>query len=326
MSETLFVLIVALALDWYFGEPDWLWGRVPHPVIAMGNLIGWLDRKLNRTPENRTAAGRDGALAFVVMVSAGFAAAWLIGVAVQFFGPVGVLIEIALVFTLLAQKSLKDHVEAVAVALRHGGLEAGREAVSMIVGRDPQQLDRPGVARAAIESLAENFSDGVVAPAFWYAVFGLPGLVVYKIINTADSMIGHRSERYLHFGRLAAITDDAANWLPARLSAALIAAGAMLSSGMVVALRAINVAMADAGLHRSPNAGWPEAAMAGALDIRLGGPRVYAEETVQQAWLNAAGNHVQGRGDIEAALGLFARACLALGGLCGLALLFSLGG
>lgn len=196
----------------------------------------------------------------------------------------------------------------------------------MIVGRDPQHLDAPGVARAATESLAENFSDGIVAPAFWYALFGLPGLLVYKMINTADSMIGHRSERHEHFGRMAAITDDVANWLPARLSAVLIAAGALARGGAVAARRTLSVAMADSGLHRSPNAGWPEAAMAGALDIRLGGPRIYAEETVQQAWINPAGRSVGGPADIDAALGLFAASCFTLWGVCGLLLVFSLAG
>ena len=169
--------------------------------------------------------------------------------------------------------------------LRAGGLAGGRAAVSRIVGRDPQTLDAAGVVRAAIESLAENFCDGVVAPAFWYAVLGLPGIIAYKMINTANSMIGHRSEKYLHFGRVAARTDDVANWLPARLSALLISAAAAAAISVAAARAAFGTALRDAGLHRSPNAGWPEAAMAGALDIALGGPRKYAGETVSQTYL-----------------------------------------
>jgi adenosylcobinamide-phosphate synthase len=249
-----------------------------------------------------------------VLIAAALATAWVIGFVLRLLGPLGWLIEAAIVSVLLAQKSLKEHVAAVTAGLRNGGLEGGRRAVSLIVGRDPEQLDRAGVSRAAIESLAENFSDGVVAPAFWYAVFGLPGLIVYKAINTADSMIGHKSEKYLEFGRVAAQSDDLANWLPARLSALLIAAGAWALAGMAAARAALSVAARDAGLHRSPNAGWPEAAFAGALGIALGGPRIYANEAVRQSWLNASGRRDPDAGDIERALGLFALACFALWG------------
>jgi adenosylcobinamide-phosphate synthase len=182
----------------------------------------------------------------------------------------------------------------------------------MIVGRDPEQLDRSGVSRAAIESLAENFSDGVVAPAFWYALLGLPGIIAYKMLNTADSMIGHRSEKYLHFGRWSAKADDIANFVPARISAALAAAGVWSLLGVARARAAFGGALRDAGLHRSPNAGWPEAAFAHGLGIALGGVRIYAGESVQQAWLNASGRTSLDIADIESALALFARATFAL--------------
>jgi adenosylcobinamide-phosphate synthase len=243
-----------------------------------------------------------------VAVLIGIVVAWLL----RHLGLIGTLLELAIVAILLAQKSLADHVRAVAEGLRLGGLAGGRKAVSMIVGRDPQTLDRSGVSRAAIESLAENFSDGVVAPAFWYALLGLPGLLAYKMLNTADSMIGHRSEKYLHFGRWSARADDFANIIPARVSVLIIALGAMSLDGLAAARAAAGCALRDAGLHRSPNAGWPESAFAGALGFALGGPRIYAGESVQQAWLNGAGKIALDAADIDRALVLFARACFAL--------------
>ncbi len=200
----------------------------------------------------------------------------------------------------------------VAASLRGEGLAGGRRAVSMIVGRDPLRLDEAGVSRAAIESLAENFADGVVAPAFWYAVLGLPGLFAYKMVNTADSMIGHKTPRHLDFGRGAALVDDALNWPAARLSALLLAIAAWACRGRAAGRRAIETALTDAGLHRSPNAGWPEAAMAGALDLALAGPRVYAGVAVFEAMLNAAGRRSAGPADIDRALTLFRRAGAAL--------------
>jgi adenosylcobinamide-phosphate synthase len=249
--------------------------------------------------------------------------AWFVIGVLGWFGPPGWLGEGFIVFALLAQKNLKDHVGAVAKGLKQEGIAGGRQAVSRIVGRDPAKLDPSGVARAAVESLAENFSDGVVAPAFWYAVFGLPGLFVYKMINTADSMIGHRNERYLEFGRVAAQADDLANWLPARLSTFIIAAAAWTIAGASAARRAVATAFGDAGLHRSPNAGWPESAFAGALGIALGGPRVYRDETVAQAYLNSAGLLELDAADIDRALVLFSRSCFALWALVALAVLLA---
>jgi adenosylcobinamide-phosphate synthase len=231
LESQLLILTAALLVDRLVGDPDWLWRRFPHPVVVFGAWIGWFDRLFNRDTDSAARRRRNGLAALfaliAVAIAAGTALRWLF----QQIGPAGALLEIVVVAVFLAQKSLADHVDAVAVALRRDGLRAGRRAVAMIVGRDPETLDEGGVARAAIESLAENFSDGVVAPALWYAIFGLPGLFAYKMLNTADSMIGHRSPRHADFGRAVAIADDWANWPAARLSAALIALGTFGTMG-----------------------------------------------------------------------------------------------
>jgi adenosylcobinamide-phosphate synthase len=319
MTATLAILFVALVADWLFGEPERLWRSVPHPVVLFGRLIGRLDAAMNRagdTPGRRRAMG--GIALIAILFVAVLAGAALEAVAASLW-PVGAALEAFVVFALLAQKSLKDHVADVADTLSAEGLDAARNAVGRIVGRDPRQLDRAGVSRAAIESLGENFGDGVVAPALWYVLFGLPGILACKALNTADSMIGHRSEKYLDFGRYTALADDFANFVPARLSALLIAAGAGLTGGIGAARASLGAALRDAGLHRSPNAGWGEAAMAGALGIALGGPRRYAGETVQQAHINAAGRHDIDFGDIRAANAVFERACFCLWAAVGLA-------
>jgi adenosylcobinamide-phosphate synthase len=266
-------LAAAMALDAALGEPRALWDRVPHPAVAMGRAIAMLDARLN------TGAGRraKGALALLALVLG----AWTIGSVVAWL-PFGGLLEIAGAAILLAQRSLADHVGAVAAALPRG-LDAARAEVAKIVGRDPQSLDGHGVARAAIESGAESFSDGVVAPAFWFLLLGLPGILVYKAVNTADSMIGHRTERHGEFGWAAARLDDALNFIPARLSAVLIA-------GAALSVDAFEVATRDASLHRSPNAGWPEAAMASALGLALLGPRSYGGAIDDAPWLNETGD------------------------------------
>jgi adenosylcobinamide-phosphate synthase len=202
----------------------------------------------------------------------------------------------------LAQKSLVDHVAATELGLSFGGLAAGRAAVAEIVGRDVSILDESGVSRAAIESAAENFSDGVVAPALWYLLLGLPGLFIYKAVNTADSMIGNRSPRYMAFGWAAARFDDLLNFVPARLSALLIVATAALAG--CDARAAFVAARRDASKHKSPNAGWPEAALAGALGLALGGPRRYGREEVDGAWLNQSGRTEAAPDDIRAAIRL----------------------
>lgn len=308
------VLLAALLADRRLGEPDVIWSRLPHPVVLFGKAVGFADKHLNRETDSDGLRYRKGSAAVVVLillaVAAGLALEWLFDP----FGWIGHLAEAFVVFVLLAQKSLIDHVAAVAHGLRTDGIEGGRKAVSMIVGRDPSVLNRAGVSRATIETLGENFSDGVVAPAFWYLVFGLPGIVAYKMVNTADSMIGYHTERHEWFGKTAAQVDDLANWVPARLSALLVAAGAFFARGSASAAAALRTAFRDSSLHRSPNAGWPEAALAGACGFALGGPRTYPGETVAQAHINASGRHELDATDIDAAIRVVASACSAFSG------------
>ncbi len=264
------ILAGALLLDAIFGEPDWLWRRLPHPAVLMGKLVGHLDRKLNQG-SNRRAKG---VLAVSALVLCGLAS----GAVLSLFGPV---VECLIAAILSAQRSLCAHVNAVAQGLR-SSLADGRRAVAMIVSRDTGTMTAPQVARSAIESGAENLSDGVIAPAFWFLLAGLPGLIIYKMVNTADSMIGYRNLRYRDFGWAAARLDDLLNLLPARITALLIA----LAGGQLRQWRAI---AADARQHRSPNAGWPEAAMARALNCALAGPRSYDGEMRDFPWVHAAG-------------------------------------
>ena len=302
MSERLAVLLGATLLDRLVGDPPWLWRRLPHPVVGFGAAIAWADRRFNRPGLSFAARRRNGVLSILLLMAATMSAGILLHRVFAAFGTPGLALESIFAAVFLAHRSLADHVAAVALALRREGLAGGRRTVSMIVGRDPEGLDEAGVCRAAIESLAENASDGLVAPFLAFLVFGLPGLLVYKLLNTADSMIGHRSERHLAFGWAAARLDDLANLVPARLTALLFA----LASGR--AFRpAIVVAVRDAGTHRSPNAGWPEAAVAGALGIALGGPRRYGELVVEAEYLNAAGRSDADPADIDRSLVLFAR-------------------
>jgi len=307
-ESTLVAVIVALTIDALVGDPPWLWRRLPHPVVLAGHVIDWLDTAWNRPDRSFATRKVMGIAALGILVTiallAGLALQWLLAASTA--GPI-IAGVIGSVF--LAQRGLHDHVAAVARALRDDGLDAGRQAVSCIVGRDPEKLDETGVARAAIESLAENFSDAVVAPTFWFALFGLPGLFVYKTVNTADSMIGHRSERHRAFGWGAARLDDLLNLVPARLSAVLVALGSV-TFGPAAATRALSCAIADAGKHRSPNAGWPEAAFAGALDIALAGRRDYAHGRVDDAYLNDDGQKPLAAADIARALRLFGAAAI----------------
>lgn len=303
------VLLIALIVDRLVGDPDWIWQRISHPVVIFGNAIGFAEKRLNNPSDLGHVRRRKGALAIAALVLAAAASGWAIARIFCGLGVLGMLLEVIVVAVFLAQKSLADHVAAVATGLREEGLAGGRKAVSMIVGRDPEALDRAGVARASIESLAENFSDGIVAPALWYAVLGLPGLFAYKLLNTADSMIGHLNERYRDFGWGAAKLDDLANWPASRLSAMLIAAGAGMVKGRSAMRRAAELALTDSGLHRSPNAGWPEAAMAGALGLSLAGPRHYGGELVMEASVNASGRREAGASDITEAISIFLRAC-----------------
>ncbi|MGO7213422.1 adenosylcobinamide-phosphate synthase CbiB [Rhizobium ruizarguesonis] len=315
IDENLLVLLLALLLDRIAGDPQWLWSRMPHPVVVFGAAISYADRQLN--PASLTGSQRrmNGIAAILALLLLTVAAGFVFNRFFALFGPVGILLETGLVAIFLAQKSLADHVAAVAVALHDEGLTGGRAAVSRIVGRDPETLDEPAVCRAAIESLAENFSDGVVAPALWYAVFGLPGLFAYKMLNTADSMIGHKSEKYIDFGWAAARLDDVANWPAARLSILLIAAGAWIRRGTSAGREAIRVAMRDGALHRSPNSGRPEAAMAGALNVQLAGPRIYGGVIVREPMINDTGRDVATSGDIEDGVSVFYASCMVLAGI-----------
>ncbi|MGQ7794352.1 adenosylcobinamide-phosphate synthase CbiB [Faunimonas sp. B44] len=301
IETRLAVLAVALVLDRLFGEPAFLWSRIPHPIVVVGSAITRLDDSLNDPDRSFRARRLLGALSLCILGLSAIA----VGAAVSLLFsavPGGFVLEAVVAAMLLAQKSLLDHVGAVAAALRRDGLPGGRRAVALIVGRDVDVLDEPGVSRAAIESLSENFSDGLVAPAFWYALLGLPGLFLFKVASTADSMIGHLSQRHAAFGWASARLDDVMNWIPARMTAALVAAAARLSGGSGAA--ALHVAMRDAPRHRSPNAGWPEAAMAGALGLALGGPRRYGPSEVAGAWLNAAGRAAATPADIRSAIRL----------------------
>ncbi len=298
------LLLLALLAEAALGYPDRLVRAVGHPVIWVGRLIGALDRRLNAPALGFSARKARGVLALVLFAGAAAGVAAGLEALLAPLGVVGLVVAALVASSLLAQRSLHDHVARVAAALETGGLAAGREAVSHIVGRDPQSLDEAGVARAAIESLAENFSDGVVAPAFWIGVGGLAGGAFYKAVNTADSMIGHRTERHQAFGWASARLDDLLNLPASRLSALLIVGAAALTPGADAegAWRAVR---RDAGRHRSPNAGWPEAAMAGALGLALAGPRAYGGVVVEDA-LMGDGRRDATAADIRRALRLFA--------------------
>jgi adenosylcobinamide-phosphate synthase len=308
--------LLSLLAELAFGYPDRLVRAIGHPVIWIGGLISLLDRTLNRSGDSDAYRRLAGILALAIIVSVAIAAAILVDrvFALVPFGIVGVAVAAS---SLLAQRSLGTHVTAVATALETGGVTEGRKAVSMIVGRDPERLDVAGVSRAAIESLAENFSDGVVAPAFWLAIGGLPAAAAYKAVNTADSMIGHRSARHRSFGWAAARFDDLINLPASRLGALLIVAAACFTSG-ASHRNAWQAVLRDARKHRSPNAGWPEAAMAGALGLSLAGPRHYAGVLVEDAEMGSGGRREATAADIRRALALYRTADLILVLLIGL--------
>jgi len=306
------ILATALALEMLAGYPQALFRAIGHPVTWIGALIGALDTGLNQPTDDAPTRWRAGVLALFVLLATTGIATFLLQLAILSFS-FGYLVVAALASSLIASKSLEEHVRAVATALAREGLEGGRRAVSMIVGRNPQTLDQPAVCRAAIESLAENFSDGVVAPAFWLGIAGLPGIALYKAINTADSMIGHRTPRHEAFGWAAARLDDLVNLPASRLAALLIVAAARLLPGADAA-GAWAAVRRDAGKHRSPNAGWPEAAMAGALGLKLAGPRVYGTTPVEDAYMGDGRAEATAQ-DIVRALTLFRLACLLQLGL-----------
>ena len=302
------------------GYPATLHRAIGHPVTWMGRLIAWLDRALNRetaTPQARRAAG---VMAVLILLAIVGVLAFLVQSALLRL-PFGIFAAALVASTLVAQRSLHRHVADVAAALETDGVAAGREAVAHIVGRDTDKLDAAGVARAAIESLAENFSDAIVAPVFWIAIGGLPGAALYKAINTADSMIGHRTPRHQAFGWAAARLDDLVNLPASRLSALLLVAAAALSGNRAgTAWRAVRH---NAGKHRSPNAGYPEAAMAGALGLSLAGPRVYGGAPVEDAFMGEGRSEAEAA-DIRRALALYRTAdaiLIVLLGILALALI-----
>ena len=296
------LVLLALLLEAALGYPQRLVDRIGHPVIWIGRLISAMDRAWNQAARSFATRRAAGVAALLVLVGVAGGVGFALQSALLAL-PFGILAVALLGSSLLAQRSLHDHVARVAAALEQHGLEAGREAVSHIVGRDPLSLDEAGVARAAIESLAENFSDGVVAPAFWMAVAGLPGAGIYKAVNTADSMIGHRTPRHEAFGWASARCDDVVNLPASRLSGLAVVAAAAFLPGMD-ARAAWRALRRDAKQHRSPNAGWPEAAMAGALGLALAGPRHYGGVLVQDA-LMGNGRREAGAADIRAALRLY---------------------
>ena len=304
------VALLALAIDAAFGWPAGLYARIGHPVTWFGRLIAAADRGWNRPAlgeGRRRAAGI--ATLLLLLLLAGGGGALLQGIAHAAFGRWGWIAVALCAAPGLAQRSLDEHVRAVEHALARGDVPAARRAVGMIVGRDTATLDEAGIARAAIESLAESFCDGIVAPLFWLLLLGLPGLWAYKAINTADSVIGHREPRWRAFGWAAARTDDAANLLPARLAGLLVCFAG--GGGWRCMWR-------DAGKHASPNAGWPEAAMAGALGLRLGGPLAYDGETTPKPWIGD-GSPDAGAADIRRARAIHRRACLMLWAIAGAA-------
>lgn len=307
--DTAVIALTALLVDAAIGWPDAFFRRIGHPVVWLGRLIAALDARLNR---GRSRVARGG-LAVMIVVAAAMAPAllaawWLMP---QPYGP---MLLGVLAWPLVATRALYDHVAAVARPLQAGDMAAAKASAAMIVGRDLPDAPAP-IARAAIESLAENASDGVVAPILWAAIAGLPGIAAYKAINTLDSMVGHMNPRHALFGRIAARLDDVVNLPASRLTGALIALSAASSAASRTAFR---IMARDARRHRSPNAGWPEAAMAGALGVRLSGPRSYHGAVSDEPWLNGAARD-PGPGDLRRALVLYRRSVVILG--AGLALI-----
>lgn len=308
------VMLLALAIEAVLGWPDALFDRVGHPVTWMGRAIEACDKRFNRDGDGDLRRR----LAGVGVVLGLCAAVWLAAAVVVWVMPggwLGAALTAVLCWPLIAARSLYDHVRAVVLPLANNDLAGARAAVSMIVGRDPERLNAAGVGRAALESLGESASDGVVAPLFWGVIFGLPGLAVYKMINTMDSMIGHLSPRHAAFGWAAARLDDLVNLIPARLTGLLfVAVSGHWRESLACMLR-------DAGKHRSPNAGWPEAALAGALHIRLSGPRTYDNRMSDEPWVNAAAPDPQ-PADVARGLEVYLKAMAALAaGLAVLALI-----
>lgn len=307
--DPLSLLLFALLLDAYLGDARMPFRLVRHPVEYIGSAVDWFDRKLNREDRSNVDRAIRGLLTVIVIVLVcgfiGWCGSWLTQ-----HHDFGWMPELFLLTALLAGRGLYDRVRDVGIGLE-SSLEEGRTAVAHIVGRAPQHLDSHGVARSAIESCAENFSDGLIAPVFWYVLFGLPGLMIYKAVNTMDSMIGHMTPKYRAFGMVAARLDDVLNLIPARLAGLFFVIAAFFTPG-AHPFKALKVMLRDAGKHRSMNAGWPEGAAAGALDIALAGPRRYLERVVEDPWIGD-GTARAGVKDIRRMLYLYIVASLVNG-------------
>jgi adenosylcobinamide-phosphate synthase len=319
LSVTLPIAFAALLVERFVGYPRYLMQRIGHPVEWIGRVISFFDHALNSKHSGKWHGRVRGMIAILALVGIIAAITVPLSFAVRYY-EAGWIIEALFATAFLAQADLRRYVGAVAEGLDQG-LEEGRIAVSHIVGRDPSVLDESGVARAALESLAENTSDAIVAPVFWLALFGLPGIVIYKAINTADSMIGHKTEPYLNFGWAAARLDDLVNLPCSRLTGFLFAGTASLTSPSRGA-GAFEFMLRDAKRHFSPNAGWPEAALAGALEVRLGGPRFYQGVKVDLQWIGQ-GREDLNAGDIREGLRLQARTLNLLTVLIALGAMFT---
>lgn len=292
--STLEILLIALILDYFIGDPDKVWTKIPHPAVLMGKTISWFDRKYNLGSARKIKG--------LITIFSLSLTAYFTGAFIHLIPDYGIL-ELIFVTILLAHNSLVKHVKDVAIGLNNS-LNEGRNAVSCIVGRQTKSLDESNVSRAAVESAAENFSDAVIAPAFWYMFFGLPGLFLYKMVNTADSMVGYKSEKYLEFGFGSAKLDDLLNLVPARFCGALMCLVHFSSKNFVVMIK-------EAKLHASPNAGWPEAAMASILDIALSGPRIYDGKLSNDNFINEAGRYSMERNDIINAIKVLNKSWMA---------------
>ena len=275
-------MLIALCIDRLIGWPDFLFRRFSHPVVGIGHLISFFERHLNKTTWSTSLRRTTGFLTLLFLM-VGFAILGFFILLLIPEGPLGVLVTSLLVWPFIAAKSLANHVEAVAEPLVTHDLKAARHAVSMIVGRNSNNLDSNDIARAALESLAENTSDGVAAPLFWGVLLGFPGVLIYKFVNTADSMIGYKSERYRDFGWASARIDDLVNYIPARLTSFMYA---IISRNT---LRVLRITFRDASQHRSPNAGWPETSVAASIGVKLSGPRIYEGVKTTDPWLNKDG-------------------------------------
>ena len=302
LFDNVSVLMLALAIDIVIGDPNWFYRRIPHPIAIIGHMINKLDLLFNK-PDLKSLTRKLLGVLFIIIC---LFITGMIGWAAQLLLKsieINHYIEALVVSIFIAQNSLYRHVRNVANAVRPGNIIEARIVVSHIVGRDPSNLDEAGVCRASIESLSENFSDGVIAPIFWYLIAGIPGILMYKTLNTADSMVGHLNDKYTSFGWASARLDDIANFIPARFTALLICLTAIVIPS-TKGFRALKAVFDDANQHRSVNAGWPEAAMAGALDIRLAGPRVYEGVPVDGPWMGS-GNPNLSANDINRSLRLY---------------------